>query len=97
MTSLQQPEKTKMTRVSWRAQKVLREITEWHTWTGKSLDNFLVEVKALTKTTGMPAEDLTNLGVVLEQLTEYRKNLKPVDRCLAKATGQRIHRSRAVK
>lgn len=97
MTDAQKPEKNKMTRASWRAQKVLRELLEWHTWTGKSLDNFLVETKDLIKTKGMPPDDLTNLGAVLEQLTEYRKGLKTLDRCLSKATGQRIRRSRAVK
>jgi hypothetical protein len=85
---------TTMNRKSFKAQRTFREIQEWHLWIGNSLDNFAKEVKELMGMKDMPVEDIKQLTLVQERLGELKTNLKPFDRTLQQATGQRLRRAR---
>lgn len=88
------PRRGDMNRKAWKAQRTLSEIRDWHRWVNDSLETFADELKDLSKAPKMPAEDVANMSLVQERLGEIRQSLKPLEKTLAQATGQRIKRSR---
>jgi hypothetical protein len=88
------PEDQPMNKLSWQAQKAIRDADTWRHWIIDSADKFIIELKTLSQKKGMPPEDVTNISNVREQLVEFKKLLNPLEKSIHKATGRRIQRSR---
>lgn len=83
-----------MNKLSWQAQKAIRDVDEWRHWFTDSADKFIAELKVLSQKRAMPSEDVTNISNVREQLVELKKLLHPLEKSIYTATGRRIQRSR---
>jgi Mg2+ and Co2+ transporter CorA len=83
-----------MNKLSWQAQKSIRDIEDWRAWLIDSTDKFVSELKDLAQKKNMPSEDVTNISNVREQLVELKKLLHPLEKSIHKATGRRIQRAK---
>ena len=82
-----------MNRISWQAQKVIRDIEEWRHWVLDGTEKFLEELKTLQNKKDMPTADKVNIAAVREHLSELKKSHRPLERAVHKATGRRIQRA----
>lgn len=87
------PDQT-MNRQSWQAQALVRDVETWRSWLSDSADKFIGELKTLSTKKGMPADDVTNLSNVREQLVELKKLMRPLEKSIHQATGRRIQKAR---
>jgi hypothetical protein len=86
-----------MTRQAWKAQKTIREISEWRTWVERSTDEFLLELARHAEAKELPRPDVENLALLREQLLALKKSLRPLEKGIDKSTGQRIRRTRTIR
>ncbi|MBA2708693.1 MAG: hypothetical protein H0U59_12885 [Gemmatimonadaceae bacterium] len=83
-----------LNRHAWFAQTALKEVETWRRWVDDSADKFLADLAIIAARKGMPVEDVANLRSICAQLGELKKNLRPLEKAVHAATGQRIAKAR---